>query len=127
MKKLFCILSLIAACFVCSTCSSEGNDYNPEKMRIPGTSYYVQSHNLDDSFFISYLILENGWKTGKIQACYNLESFTTTGTITFSGSKATIAGLSNPATPLNGTWNYEYDDEYNVHILRSGSRYVIFW
>ena len=125
MKKFLCILALIVAGFALNTCSTGDDDYGKVSI-IQGTKYYVQSHNLE-SLEISYLILENGWKDGKIQACYNLYTFTIPGTIKFSGSNATISGLKNPAASLNGTWRYEYDDEYDVHILRKGSEYVIFW
>ncbi len=130
MKKLLCIMSLIAACFVCSTCSfdsgSGSESYSFDK-RLSGTKYFVQSHNLGGGFDISCLVLQNGWETGKIQAWYDIDSYTQIGSITLSGHNATIDGLDNNAAPLNGSWNYEYDDEYNVHILRRGTSYVIFW
>ena len=129
MKKFLSILVLIAASLVCSTCSSDDNShYNGDTFdRIDGYSYMVQDHNLGKGFSISYLILENGWNTGEIQACYLLEYYTRPGTFNRNGGNVSISGLSNPASPLNGSWSYEYDDEYNVHILRSGSKYVIFW
>ena len=126
MKKFLSILALALSCMVIFTCDN-GDPENPiAPQKIAGSAYFVQSTNLK-SLDITCIILENGWNNGKIQACYDYDYYYDPGTIAVYGSNVTISELSNRAASLNGSWDYEYDREYDVHILRKGSEYVIFW
>lgn len=145
MKKFLSILALVLAGLALTTCDifqvGERNDDDLNKM-ITGSKYYVQSYYLSEvgssDWDVYYIILENGWADGQIQTCYlrgglnklanNL--YSEPGTITFKSGKATISGLNNtPACQsylLDGTWDFEYDDEYYAYILRKGSQYIVF-
>jgi len=139
MKKLICLVLVAFAAGFIPSCDNLEN-------KIDGTMWFIQTSNTvgfsDKEKGVLAVILSNNWNNGRIQCVnqnpnppedwrkvdYNVK-FSYAGEIHFdSATKVTISDVwgTEYASQINGTWDYEHDMEYDTHILRRGSEYIIF-